>query len=316
MHLLEDLAILERVARARRRLRAIGEQPPAAVGRARQVGGVDVQPGAVGGPQVVAGPEVVRMAERQLGRDVPFGEQALRAVEIRQQRIEQARALRDAGFDGLPFGGRQHERQRIERPGTIGALRVGVDVVGDAVLDDEPARELERAAHRVGRSSARRRSMSGRQCGRIAPWRIVQLVVASQGRRAREPRACHVAITHQTLRRSSVNGNSAFGVSARRCDRLRRVAHSDKSRQAPAFGLERVHREGVVAAAAGMRDVILRSRPSSDSSRCRPDRRSAANAPGSADAARKAAARPCNARRRRTHPPCPSAAAGSAGRCR
>ena len=50
MHLLEDLAILERVARARRRLRAIREQPPAAIRRARQIRGVDVQPGAVGGP--------------------------------------------------------------------------------------------------------------------------------------------------------------------------------------------------------------------------------------------------------------------------
>ena len=49
VHLLEDLAILERVARARWRLRAIREQPPAAVRRARQVRGVEVQPGAVGG---------------------------------------------------------------------------------------------------------------------------------------------------------------------------------------------------------------------------------------------------------------------------
>ena len=150
MHLLEDLAILERVARAGGRLRAIREQPPAAIGRARQIRGVDVQPGAVGRPQVVAGPEVVRMSERQLGGHVALGEQPLRPVEIRQQRVQHARALRDARFDGLPLRGRQHERQRIERPGPVGALRVGVDVVGDAVLDDEPARELERAAHRVG----------------------------------------------------------------------------------------------------------------------------------------------------------------------
>ena len=84
MHLLEDFAILERVARARRRLGAIGEQPPAAIRRARQVRGVHMQPGAVGGPQVVAGPEVVRMAERQFGRDVTLGQQPLRPVEVGQ----------------------------------------------------------------------------------------------------------------------------------------------------------------------------------------------------------------------------------------
>ena len=84
MHLLEDLAILERVARAGRRLGAICQQPPAAIRRARQVRGIHVQPGAVGGPQVVAGPEVVRMAERQFGRDVALGQQPLRPIEIGQ----------------------------------------------------------------------------------------------------------------------------------------------------------------------------------------------------------------------------------------
>jgi hypothetical protein len=116
MHLLEDLAVLERVA-APEGAACDRQQPPAAIRRARQVGRIDVQPGAVGGPAAVAGPEVVRMAERQLGGHVAFGEQPLRAVQVREQRVQQPRALRDAGLDGLPFGGRQHERQRIQRPG-------------------------------------------------------------------------------------------------------------------------------------------------------------------------------------------------------
>ena len=91
------------------------------------------------------------MAEGQLGGDVTFGQQPLRAIEVGQQRVQQARALRDARLDGLPLRGRQYERQRIQRPGPIGALRVGVDVVGDAVLDDQAARQLERAPHGVGR---------------------------------------------------------------------------------------------------------------------------------------------------------------------
>ena len=46
-HLLDDLAVLERIAGTRGRLRAIGQHPPAPVGRARQIGRVQMQPGAV-----------------------------------------------------------------------------------------------------------------------------------------------------------------------------------------------------------------------------------------------------------------------------
>ena len=181
VHLLEDLAILERVARAGRRLRAIRQQPPAAIRRARQIRGVDVQPGAVGGPQAVAGPEVVRMSERQLGGNVAFGQQPLRSVEIGQQRVQQPRALRDARFDGLPLRGRQDERQRIERPGAVGALRIGVDVVGDAVLDDQPARQLERAAHRVGRIVGAQAVDERPPVRAHRALRVGQLVVAVEG---------------------------------------------------------------------------------------------------------------------------------------
>ena len=44
----DSQAVLERVARARRRLRALGEHPPAAVGRAREIEGGDVQVHAAG----------------------------------------------------------------------------------------------------------------------------------------------------------------------------------------------------------------------------------------------------------------------------
>ena len=120
------------------------------------------------------------MAERQLGGHVAFGQQPLRAIEIGQQRVQHARALRDARFDGLPFGGRQHEGQRIERPGTIGALRIGIDVVGDAVLDDQPARELERAAHGVGRIVGAQPVDERPPVRAHRALRIVQLVVSSK----------------------------------------------------------------------------------------------------------------------------------------
>jgi hypothetical protein len=43
------------------------------------------------------------MTERQLRRHEPFGEEPLRPVEIREQRLEDARALRNARLDAAPF---------------------------------------------------------------------------------------------------------------------------------------------------------------------------------------------------------------------
>ena len=209
MHLLEDFAILECVARARRCLGAIREQPPAAIRRARQVRGIHIQPGAVGGPQVVAGPEVVRMAERQFGRDMPFGQQPLPPIEVGQHRVEQPRTLRDARFDCLPLRGRQYERQRIQRPGPVGALRVGVDVVGDAVLDHQAARQLERAAHGVGRFVGAQTVDERPPVRAHRALRVGQLVVSLEVRRL-ENRA-HVICRHASDF-TQVQGEREFDV--------------------------------------------------------------------------------------------------------
>ena len=42
--------------------------------------------------------------------------------------------MRDPGRDRVPFVGWQDERQHVEIPRTVEALRVGVDVVGDAAV--------------------------------------------------------------------------------------------------------------------------------------------------------------------------------------
>ena len=65
-YLLDDLAILERVARAGGRLRAVGEQPPVPIRRAGEVGGVDVKPIAILRLQAVACPQKIRMTECEL----------------------------------------------------------------------------------------------------------------------------------------------------------------------------------------------------------------------------------------------------------
>ncbi len=90
------------------------------------------------------------MTEDEFRGHDALGDQVLGAVQVRQQGIEQLCALLHAGFDGAPFVGRDQQWQRIELPGPIAPLRVGVDVVGDAILHDQPSRHLDATAHRFG----------------------------------------------------------------------------------------------------------------------------------------------------------------------
>jgi hypothetical protein len=137
----DDLPVLQRVAGARGRLGAVGEHVPAAVGVARQVHGIAVQVDAAGHRQTAAGPEEVGVAVDQFGGQHALGEQALLAVEVGQHRVEQPPALRHAGGDAGPFLGGQQVGQQVQLPGAVGALGVGVDVVGHAVFLDLPRQQ-------------------------------------------------------------------------------------------------------------------------------------------------------------------------------
>ena len=61
------------------------------------------------------------------------------------------------------------------------------------------------------------------------------------------------------LDEAQIEGKGKFTIEARRLDLhlARCVADLDKTRQAPTFGLERVHRESIVIAPARMSHVIL-----------------------------------------------------------
>ena len=143
--------------------------PPVPVGSAREVGRVDLQPGARFGTHSEAGPEEVGMSEHQLGWHDPFGQQALRPVEVGQQGFEQPRALRETALDRLPLGARQNERDWVERPGPIRTLRVGIHVVSDAVFDNQPPREVEGRRADARASTPAILSTNGRHCGRNSP---------------------------------------------------------------------------------------------------------------------------------------------------
>ena len=166
----DDQPVLERVAHAERRLGAVGNDPPAAVGRAREVDGVNVQPDAARHWDADAGAQEARVAVDQRRRQQALAQQVLRAVEVAQDAVEQVRALRHCGLDFGPLLGRQEQRQDVEIPGAVDAARVRVDVVGDAVLADLRATVSTRS--RISRPEARSRSSWIRdQCGRGVPAR-------------------------------------------------------------------------------------------------------------------------------------------------
>ena len=66
-----------------------------------------------------------------LGQTGARAQQLLAAVDVAQYAVEQVGALHDAGLDLRPFGGREHQRQRVDllvlvnamipRPGETGA---------------------------------------------------------------------------------------------------------------------------------------------------------------------------------------------------
>ena len=86
-------AVGESVAGARRNLRAVGDDPPLAVGGASQIGGVEMQERICCRPDVVAGTQEIRLRKDQRGREPAGTNEFLRAVAVRKNPIEQRRAL-------------------------------------------------------------------------------------------------------------------------------------------------------------------------------------------------------------------------------
>ncbi len=142
-----DDPVLQRITGTGGRLRAVGDNPPAAVRRAGEVGGVKVQPGVAGRAYTLAWPEKAVVSEHQRRRQVAVLEQVLRAVQIAEQRVEQSGALGDGERNLVPFRLREDHRQRVEFPRPVGALRIGIDVVGDPVLQDPPPHVVELVPH-------------------------------------------------------------------------------------------------------------------------------------------------------------------------
>ena len=74
----------------------------------------------------------------------------MRAVKVRQDVVQQVRALDQAGFERIPLGGRNEERNRIQIPRAVHAERIAVDIVGDAVFANSLPGDLPAAGKFFG----------------------------------------------------------------------------------------------------------------------------------------------------------------------
>ncbi len=136
------------------------------------------------------------MAEHQLGGQQAVGEQLLRAVDVGEHRVEQARALDDAGGDALPFLGADQVRQQVQRPRPVGALGVGVDVVGDAVFENLPI-EQRLALFQLRRAAALEVLVKLVPVRADPAARIEQFVISPRVRRAIGKQVGHQELDRQ-----------------------------------------------------------------------------------------------------------------------
>ena len=150
-----DRAVLERVAEPGRRLRARADDPPLAVGAAREIERDEVQEDAAGGPRRRGR----RAGSRDAGTRAP-AESAPRAAASARRRDRRRRRSSSRARCRRPRSSCSHsaagdeQRQDVERPRPAGAVGRRVDVVGDAVLVNLPRDALPARAPGSRRSSS------------------------------------------------------------------------------------------------------------------------------------------------------------------
>ena len=126
--------VFQQIAQPRGRLRALRQQPPAAVGTARQVKGGHAQMAPAHRCDALHGVQVAGVALHQRGRQHAAAQQVLGAVDIGHRVLEQAHALLHAALNLAPAGGVDDQRKQVQRPGALGPVGIGIHVVGDAVV--------------------------------------------------------------------------------------------------------------------------------------------------------------------------------------
>ena len=162
-------AVFQRIARARRRLGAVVQHPPAAIGAAADIGRIEVKMAAAGRFDAADRAQIFVAAGNRGRRHRAIGDQPALAIEIAQHHFEQLGALRDARGQLLPIGLIDDERQMAERPHPVGGL--AGRAIGDAGFAQMPVGGGEAAFDIGGRKG-------GKGLEEAAPGRTRRAVLA------------------------------------------------------------------------------------------------------------------------------------------
>ena len=203
----DDQPVFQCIAQPARRIGAAGGDLPAAVGAARQVGGIQMHMHALRRGGAAQRAQELGMAGDQMGRQHALLDQPLRTIDVAEQHVRQHGALNDGCFDGLPVGRRQDEGHDVELPGPGMAAPIVIDVIGDAIILHRSAGTGLAAFELLARQL-------GKRAGEGAPMRPHFAVTVAQfikTGRWRAQRFCdfrhlfsHALATHAPLRRSRV----------------------------------------------------------------------------------------------------------------
>ena len=180
-HPVNDDAVFEGEAEPVGGLGAVAEHPPASVRRAHEVGRVEMQPAPARRFEPVAAAQEGGVRVQPLRRQRALGDQAPRAVEVAEHRVEQPRALGDRLLKLRPFGPVDDARHQVEGPVALPGAALAVHVERHAVVADEPARLLRPAGNLVpaGRGEGPRHRPPMRPEGPVGTHHLV--VVAREG---------------------------------------------------------------------------------------------------------------------------------------
>jgi len=113
------------------------------------VGGIEAEAAMLGQPIAMLIPDVIGF---RLTGKLPEGATATDLVLTVTQMLRKKGVVGKfveffgPALDHLPLGGGQQDGQRIEHPRAVAALGIRIHVIGNAVLDDQAARELDPTA--------------------------------------------------------------------------------------------------------------------------------------------------------------------------